>query len=124
MTAVCGVVLAAGEGQRLRPLTATLPKALCPVGNLPLLDHALRRLAGLGLSGPESVAVNAAYLAEQVRAHENALRLLKSQIISGEDAELTAFAQELLPTVESHLRMAYQLTGQEKKVESTPPPER
>jgi NDP-sugar pyrophosphorylase family protein len=69
MTTVCGVVLAAGEGQRLRPLTATLPKALCPVGNLPLLDHALRRLAGLGLTGPESVAVNAAYLAEQVVAH-------------------------------------------------------
>lgn len=69
MSAVCGVVLAAGEGQRLRPLTATLPKALCPVGNLPLLDHALRRLAGLGLAGPDSVAVNAAYLAEQVVAH-------------------------------------------------------
>jgi NDP-sugar pyrophosphorylase family protein len=69
VTTVCGVVLAAGEGQRLRPLTATLPKALCPVGNLPLLDHALRRLAGLGLAGPESVAVNAAYLAGQVVAH-------------------------------------------------------
>jgi mannose-1-phosphate guanylyltransferase/MurNAc alpha-1-phosphate uridylyltransferase len=63
------VVLAAGEGQRLRPLTASVPKALCPVGNLPLLDHALRRLAGLGLSGPAAVAVNAAYLAEQLVAH-------------------------------------------------------
>ncbi len=69
MTAVAGVVLAAGEGQRLRPLTASVPKALCPVGNLPLLDHALRRLAGLGLSGPAAVAVNAAYLAEQLVAH-------------------------------------------------------
>ncbi|MEU8662243.1 sugar phosphate nucleotidyltransferase [Actinoplanes philippinensis] len=69
MTAVAGVVLAAGEGQRLRPLTETVPKALCPVGNLPLLDHALRRLAGLGLSGPSTVAVNAAYLAGQVVAH-------------------------------------------------------
>ncbi|WP_307798058.1 sugar phosphate nucleotidyltransferase [Actinoplanes flavus] len=66
---VCGAVLAAGEGRRLRPITETLPKALCPVGNLPLLDHALRRLAGLGLSGPADVAVNAAYLAAQVVAH-------------------------------------------------------
>ena len=65
---VCGVVFAAGEGTRLRPLTETLPKALCPVGNLPLLDHGLRRLAGLGLSGPATVAVNAAYLADQVVA--------------------------------------------------------
>ncbi|MEV0898111.1 sugar phosphate nucleotidyltransferase [Actinoplanes sp. NPDC049802] len=63
------MILAAGEGRRLRPLTETLPKALCPVGNLPLLDHALRRLAGLGLSGPQTVAVNAAYLASQVVAH-------------------------------------------------------
>ncbi|MDI6098000.1 NTP transferase domain-containing protein [Actinoplanes sp. NEAU-A12] len=70
--AVCGVVLAAGEGRRLRPLTESLPKSLCPVGNLPLLDHALRRLAGLGLSGPAAVAVNAAYLAEQVVAHVGA----------------------------------------------------
>lgn len=69
---VCGVVLAAGEGQRLRPLTEAVPKALCPVGNLPLLDHALRRLAGLGLSGPRRVAVNAAYLADQVVAHVGA----------------------------------------------------
>jgi hypothetical protein len=69
VTAVAGVILAAGKGQRLRPLTASVPKALCPVGNLPLLDHALRRLAGLGLSGPAAVAVNAAYLAEQVVAH-------------------------------------------------------
>jgi MurNAc alpha-1-phosphate uridylyltransferase len=66
---VCAVVLAAGEGRRLRPLTELLPKALCPVGNVPLLDRALSRVAGLGLTGPAAVAVNAAYLGEQVAAH-------------------------------------------------------
>src|SRR4051812_3582603 len=65
-SAVCGIVLAAGEGQRLRPLTADLPKALCPVGNIPLLDRALARLAGAGVA---DVAVNAAYLAAQVVRH-------------------------------------------------------
>jgi NDP-sugar pyrophosphorylase family protein len=69
MTTVAAVVLAAGEGQRLRPLTELLPKALCPVGNIPLLDRALARLAGLGLSGSATVAVNAAYLAGQVVEH-------------------------------------------------------
>ncbi|MEH0844090.1 sugar phosphate nucleotidyltransferase [Micromonospora sp. CPCC 205711] len=66
---LCAVVLAAGEGTRLRPLTERLPKALCPVGNVALLDRALDRLAGLGLTGPGRVAVNACYLADQVVAH-------------------------------------------------------
>jgi N-acetyl-alpha-D-muramate 1-phosphate uridylyltransferase len=64
--AVCAVILAAGEGRRLRPLTAGTPKALCPVGNIPLLDRALARVSALGL---EHVAVNACYLGEQVVGH-------------------------------------------------------
>jgi N-acetyl-alpha-D-muramate 1-phosphate uridylyltransferase len=41
---LAGVVLAAGAGTRLRPLTDILPKALCPVNNVALLDHALARI--------------------------------------------------------------------------------
>jgi N-acetyl-alpha-D-muramate 1-phosphate uridylyltransferase len=63
---VCALVLAAGIGQRLRPLTGLVPKALCPVGNVSLLDLALARVAALGLTGPGDVAVNACYLAGQV----------------------------------------------------------
>jgi len=66
---ICAVVLAAGEGSRLRPLTERVPKALCPVGNVPLLDRVLARLAGIGLTGASRVAVNASYLAAQVIAH-------------------------------------------------------
>jgi len=61
---LAGVVLAAGAGTRLRPLTDLRPKALCPVGTVPLLDHALARLAPL-VSG---VAVNAHHHAEQMAA--------------------------------------------------------
>jgi NDP-sugar pyrophosphorylase family protein len=68
MSEVCAVVLAAGEGRRLRPLTAATPKALCPVGNVPLLDSALARVAELGFTGPDRVAVNAWYLPDQVVA--------------------------------------------------------
>lgn len=68
MSDVCAVVLAAGEGRRLRPLTAQVPKALCPVGNVPLLDRAMARVAALGLD----CAVNACYLGEQVVAHVGA----------------------------------------------------
>ncbi|MDG4832248.1 NTP transferase domain-containing protein [Solwaraspora sp. WMMD1047] len=66
---VCAVVLAAGEGRRLRPLTEHLPKALCPVGNVALLDRALARLAALGFDRPARVAVNACYLGDQVVRH-------------------------------------------------------
>jgi NDP-sugar pyrophosphorylase family protein len=51
---LAGVVLAAGAGERLRPLTLIRPKALCPVGDLPLVDHALARFEGV----TGSVAVN------------------------------------------------------------------
>ena len=66
---VCAVVLAAGEGRRLRPLTELRPKPLCPVGNVPLLDRLLSLLGALGYAGPASVAVNTSWLAEQVVAH-------------------------------------------------------
>jgi NDP-sugar pyrophosphorylase family protein len=63
---VAAVVLAAGLGRRLRPLTLVRPKALCPVGNQTLLDRALEQLTSLGFTTPDSLAVNACYLAEQV----------------------------------------------------------
>ncbi|MCA1833737.1 MAG: NDP-sugar synthase [Actinomycetota bacterium] len=48
------VVLAAGAGTRLRPLTVLRPKALCPVNNIPLVDYAIARAMPLATS----VAVN------------------------------------------------------------------
>lgn len=69
MSELCAVLLAAGEGTRLRPLTLLRPKALCPVGNVPLLDRTMDRVAALGLTGPAAVAVNASWLADQVVAH-------------------------------------------------------
>lgn len=65
MVEVAGVVLAAGEGRRLRPLTDERPKPLCPVGARPLLDHALDRLR----PHAAAVAVNAHHLAEQLTAY-------------------------------------------------------
>lgn len=62
---IAGVVLAAGEGTRLRPLTFERPKAMCPVGNVPLVDRAIRRVAPR--SG--SVAVNVHESASMLLAH-------------------------------------------------------
>lgn len=62
-------MLAAGAGERLRPLTRLRPKVLCPVGGATLLDHNLDRVAAIVGSGPAHVAVNAHHLAPQVEAH-------------------------------------------------------
>jgi MurNAc alpha-1-phosphate uridylyltransferase len=64
-----GVVLAAGLGERLRPLTSLRPKALCPVGDVPLLDLALDRLRPQVGSGTQAVAVNAHHFADDVVRH-------------------------------------------------------
>ena len=64
---LAGVVLAAGLGTRLRPLTDLRPKALCPVGGVPLVDLALRRLAPY--VGAGAVAVNAHHHAELLVEH-------------------------------------------------------
>ena len=72
------------------------------------------------LQAKEGPRFDSAYLAEQVKAHEEAVLLLKSEIASGTDPEAKAFAQEMLPTVESHLGKAYHLTGQDAKAKTTP----
>ena len=64
-TAVVGVILAAGAGTRLRPLTDLRPKALCPVANRPLVDWALARVA----PHTSRVAVNVHHRRDQLVAH-------------------------------------------------------
>jgi MurNAc alpha-1-phosphate uridylyltransferase len=59
------MVLAAGLGTRMRPITDTMPKPLVEIGGRTLLDHAIDRLE---LVGVERVVVNAHYKADMVAA--------------------------------------------------------
>ncbi len=61
-----GMVLAAGLGKRMRPVTDTLPKPLVLVGGRALIDHALDRAAE---SGIKTAIVNVHYLADLVEVH-------------------------------------------------------
>ncbi len=65
---LAGLVLAAGRGERLRPLTDSTPKPLLEVGGVTLLDAALDRIAQVVPLEPYSVAVNAHWLADQIDA--------------------------------------------------------
>lgn len=58
------MILAAGLGQRMRPLTDTLPKPMLPAGGKPLLQYHLEALAKLGAS---EVIINLAYLGDKIR---------------------------------------------------------
>lgn len=60
------MVLAAGLGTRMRPLTDSCPKALLPVAGRALVDHALAHVRAAGLS---PVVVNVHYRADRMRAH-------------------------------------------------------
>jgi N-acetyl-alpha-D-muramate 1-phosphate uridylyltransferase len=60
------MVLAAGLGERMRPLTERMPKPLVPVAGRPLIDHVLDRLAAAGV---ERAVVNVHYLADQIERH-------------------------------------------------------
>jgi MurNAc alpha-1-phosphate uridylyltransferase len=60
------MIMAAGLGKRMRPLTATRPKPLIEVAGKPLLDHVLDRLRAAGV---RKVVVNVHYLADAVEAH-------------------------------------------------------
>jgi MurNAc alpha-1-phosphate uridylyltransferase len=60
------MVLAAGLGLRMRPLTETMPKPLVAVAGQPLLDHVLDKLAAAGV---DEAVVNVHYLPDQIIDH-------------------------------------------------------
>jgi MurNAc alpha-1-phosphate uridylyltransferase len=78
------MVLAAGLGTRMRPLTDTRPKPLVEVMGKALLDHMLDRLADAGV---ETAVVNIHYLGEQIERHV-AARKKPRVIISDERGQI------------------------------------
>lgn len=87
MTAVkTAMVLAAGYGERMRPLTSRIPKPLVPLADRPLIDHVLDRLADAGV---EKAVVNVHYLADLLELHlRNRAGRKPAIVISDERAQL------------------------------------
>lgn len=59
------MILAAGLGTRMRPLTLTTPKPLLKAGGKPLIEHHIERLVAAGVS---RIVINHAWLGEQIEA--------------------------------------------------------
>ncbi|UQI30672.1 nucleotidyltransferase family protein [Pseudomonas bijieensis] len=60
------MILAAGKGERMRPLTLTTPKPLIRVGGIPLIEYHLRALARAGFT---EIVINHAWLGQQIEDH-------------------------------------------------------
>ena len=78
------MLMAAGLGKRMRPLTATTPKPMVRVAGKPLIDRALDRVEDAGIA---KAVVNVHYLAESIEAHIGA-RQAPAVTFSDERAEL------------------------------------
>jgi N-acetyl-alpha-D-muramate 1-phosphate uridylyltransferase len=79
------MILAAGQGVRMRPLTLTRPKPLVHVAGRALIDYCLDKLVAAGIT---EVLINARYLAEQIKAHAKTRDDVKITIQDETDAEL------------------------------------
>ena len=94
-----GVILVAGEGERLRPLTLTTPKPLLPIGDRPLIEHTI---AWLSRYGVDEVFINLHHLGEQIEEHLGdgsdfgvAITYSYEEELLGTAGALRAFAESL-----------------------------
>ena len=78
-----GMVLAAGRGERMRPLTDSLPKPLIEVRGRTMLDRVLDRLAAAGVA---RAVVNSHHLADRIEAHLAGRE--RPEIVLSREAEL------------------------------------
>lgn len=90
------MVLAAGLGKRMRPLTASQPKPLVRVAGKPLIDYALDRLVDAGVT---KAVVNVHYLADALEAHLRA-RKMPAIAISDERKQLLETGGGMLKALE------------------------
>ena len=86
------LVLAAGRGERLRPLTDAVPKPLAPVLGRPVIEHLLPRLRA---AGAKEIVVNVHWLADRLRARVKGVTFVEEPRLTGTAGPLASAAREL-----------------------------
>ena len=79
------MILAAGRGTRLAPLTEKLPKPMIPISSEPLIVHQIRWLKRAGIV---DIVINLHHLGEQIRNHLGSGRQLGVNLVYSEEEEL------------------------------------
>jgi MurNAc alpha-1-phosphate uridylyltransferase len=93
------MILAAGFGNRLKPITLTTPKPLVKVNNKALIDYAIEHLYEVGI---KRIIVNTHYLAEQI--HEHLKKYISSdiEIIISYEPEILETGGGILNAMQKH----------------------
>ena len=92
------LLLAAGLGTRLRPITETIPKCLVRIGNKPILEIWLEKL---NMAGCQEVLINTHYLADQVESYINSFNKLSMKVSLAHEKLLLGTACTLLVNKET-----------------------
>lgn len=93
------IILAAGRGMRLRPLTDTLPKCLIPVGEFPILYHQVKSLQSHGIT---RIVLVLGFMAEEIKQYvEKTFPDLKIQFVYNRQFEVTGTLYSLALAAET-----------------------
>lgn len=95
------VIMAGGEGNRLRPLTENIPKPMINIGNMPLLEHQIRSLSSIGI---QRVYISVNYLSQVIEDYfGNGINFgIEIKYLREESKLGTAGSLSLLPEFPTH----------------------
>jgi putative membrane protein len=90
-------------------------KSLAASKNIKLPDHvsSTQEAGNVKLDVLTGSAFDKAYVQNQITAHQDTVKLLNKEIASGRDPDAKAFAQKVLPTVNSHLQAIDQIAARQ-----------
>ena len=92
-----GMILAAGFGRRMMPITEKIPKPLLKIGKVTLLENCILKLKDFGI---EEVVINTHYLSNQIKYYLNEKNYDLIDVHSCDEAFVTGTFAGIIPVIE------------------------